>query len=294
MGSLGRVVVVHSVLPSKLTGEVSSVFASRGIGHVPHGIDDPVAAGVAAASDSEAVALIGPFRSREVAETVEVTGPAGLPLIAPMATWAGVTRSDEPGCEDDPADHRGTVFRLLARDTEVALRIAADVRAAGQRAFVVAGEHEYGVQLEGQLRLACLPSVSEPEEADLVVLCGLLGEPEIGHARALAPLPVIAFDGVQGGDLGAGRDVRVALPFAPANDLAADELFAGIGQARLAGELVTAALRDGAHDRATMLVKLRESGRFDEHGDPVEPDIWLWRVSAGCKVQPERPLSAAP
>jgi len=293
MGSLGRV-VVHSVLPPKLAAEVSSVLEAEGLAHVTHATGDPVAAGVAAASDEEAVALIGPFRSREVAETVEVTGPAGLPLIAPMATWAGVTRSDEPGCEDDPADHRGTVFRLLARDTEVALRIAADVSAAGQRAFVVAGEHEYGVQLEGQLRLARLPSVSEPEEADLVVLCGLLGEPEIGHARALAPLPVIAFDGVQGGDLGAGRDVRVALPFAPANDLAADELFAGIGQARLAGELVTAALRDGAHDRATMLMGLRESGRFDEHGDPVEPDIWLWRVSAGWKVQPERPLSAAP
>ena len=135
--------------------------------------------------------------------------------------------------------------------------------------------------------------MSEPEEADLVVLCGLLGEPEIGHAKALAPLPVIAFDGAQGGDLGAGRDVRMALPFAPTDDLAPDELFAGIGQARLAGELVTAALRDGAHDRATMLMGLRESGRFDDHGDPIEPDIWLWRVTAGWRVQPERPLSAA-
>lgn len=92
MGSLGRVVV-----------------ASSGVGHVPHGIDDPVAAGVAAASDAEAVALIGPFRSREVAETVEVTGPAGLPLIAPMATWAihAEERVDtaglaDPACADDP------------------------------------------------------------------------------------------------------------------------------------------------------------------------------------------------
>jgi hypothetical protein len=33
------------------------------------------------------VALIGPYRSRDVAETVEATAPAGLPLIAPMATW---------------------------------------------------------------------------------------------------------------------------------------------------------------------------------------------------------------
>ena len=148
MGSLGRM-VLHSVLPPKPAAEVSSVLEAEGLAHVAHASDDPVAAGVAAASDADAVALIGPFRSREVAETVEATGPAGLPLVAPMATWAGVTRSDEPGCEDDPADHRGTVFRLVARDTEMALRIAADVRAAGNRAFVVAGEHEYGVQLQG-------------------------------------------------------------------------------------------------------------------------------------------------
>ena len=77
--------------------------------------------------------MIGPVRSREVAETVEATAPAGLPLIAPMATWAGVTRDDEPGCEDDPADHRGTVFRLLARDTVVAERIATDVKRVPSR-----------------------------------------------------------------------------------------------------------------------------------------------------------------
>jgi hypothetical protein len=50
-----------------------------------------------------------------------------------------VTRDDEPGCED-AVRHRGTVLRLVARDTVVAARIAAGVHAAGQRALVVAGD----------------------------------------------------------------------------------------------------------------------------------------------------------
>ena len=61
----------------------------------------------AAAADPDAVALLGPYRSRAVADAVEATAPAGLALIAPVATWAGVTREDEPGCEDEPARHRG-------------------------------------------------------------------------------------------------------------------------------------------------------------------------------------------
>ena len=39
-----------------------------------------------------------------------------------------MTRNDEPGCEDDPAQHRGTMLRLVARDTVVAERIAGHVR----------------------------------------------------------------------------------------------------------------------------------------------------------------------
>jgi ABC-type branched-subunit amino acid transport system substrate-binding protein len=67
------------------------------------GDGDTMAAAEAAAGDDAALALIGPFLSRAVAEAVEATAPAGLPLIAPVATWAGVTRDDEPGCADDPA-----------------------------------------------------------------------------------------------------------------------------------------------------------------------------------------------
>jgi ABC-type branched-subunit amino acid transport system substrate-binding protein len=100
---------------------------------VAHGESDPVGAGELAAADEDAVALIGPFRSRAVAETVEATAPAGLLLLAPVATWAGVTREDEPGCEDDPADHRGTLLRMVARDTEVAYRLAAHLRVSGRR-----------------------------------------------------------------------------------------------------------------------------------------------------------------
>ena len=185
--------VVHSALPPLLEAAVAEEL---GAAHVAHGDRDPMAAAEAAAADG--LALIGPFRSRDVAEAVEATAPAGLPLIAPVATWAGVTRDDEPGCEDDPARHGGTVLRMIARDTEVAMRIAAHVRAQGQRALVIAGEHEYGVQLDGQLRLAGLPRA---DDADVVVLCGLVGEPEIGRARETG-LSIIAFDGVQGSDLG--------------------------------------------------------------------------------------------
>src|SRR5215218_284609 len=131
---------VHSVLPPAPADAVDAVLAAAGIAHVPHPEDDPVRAAELAAGDPDALALIGPVRSAAVAEAVEATAPAGLPLLAPLATWAGVTRSNEP-CEGDPARHRGTVLRILARDTEVAARLAEDVRAAEQRAFVVAGEH---------------------------------------------------------------------------------------------------------------------------------------------------------
>ena len=49
----------------------------------------------------------------------------------------------------------------------------------GVRAIVVAGDHEYGVQLDGQLRLGDLPRADDVEDADIVVLCGLANEPEI-------------------------------------------------------------------------------------------------------------------
>jgi hypothetical protein len=281
--------VVHSVLPARLTAEVERVLSAAGVAHAAHTDEDPVAAGATAAGDDAAVALIGPFRSREVAETVEATAPAGLPLIAPMATWAGVTRADEPGC-DDPARHQGTVFRLLARDTEVAARVAADVTRRGCRALVVAGESEYGVQLDGQLRLAGLPRAPSADEADLVVLCGLAGEPEIERAFSIAPLPVIAFDGVQGADLGLEQDVQLALPFAPSHVLGTAALFAGLGQARNAAELVVELFTSGAHDRVSMLARLRDLGTFDEHGDPVQPDVWLWRADQGWTLEPQRAL----
>jgi hypothetical protein len=180
------VLQVHSSLPDALTAAVDAALG--GVGHVAHGDADSMRAAEAAAADADAVALLGPFRSREVAEVVEATAPAGLPLLAPAATWAGVTRDDEPGCDDDPARHRGTVLRMLARDTEVAARLAADVRAAGQRALVVAGEHEYGVQLDGQLRLVGLPRADDAATADLVVLCGLADGPRSGaRARPVCP-----------------------------------------------------------------------------------------------------------
>jgi hypothetical protein len=284
--------VIHSALPEALETAAAAVLGDAGVEHVPHGGSEPFRAAVAAAEDPRAGALLGPFRSADVNDALAVTAPAGLALIAPVATWAGVTHDDEPGC-DDAARHDGTVLRLLARDTEVAARIAADVRTGGRRAFVVAGEHEYGVQLDGQLRMGGLPRADTPEEADLVVLCGLAGAPEIELAAALAPLPVVAFDGVQGAQLGAGRDVRLALPFAPFPEVPVADLFAGVERARRAAKLVADALAAGAADRSSVLAKLREGGRFDAHGDPTDADVWLWRAGDDWELSPDRALPRA-
>jgi hypothetical protein len=210
-------------------------------------------------------------------------------MLAPVATWAGVTRNDEPGC-DDAAEHRGTVLRLIARDTVVAERVAAELRRDGRRAFIVAGEHEYGVQLAGQLRMAGLPESGDPANADVVVLCGLVREPEIERAAELAPLPVIAFDGAQGAALGAGRDVLLALPHAPADGVDPEALFDGRVAAGHAARLVLDAAGQAEGDRAALLATLRRLGPFDEHGDPVDPPVWLWRARDDWSVVPERAL----
>jgi hypothetical protein len=283
-----RAMSVHSILPDALTDAVAVELEAAGITHVAHGSTDPVAAAAAATADPHALALLGPYRSADIAEAVEASAPAGLALLAPLATWAGVTRDDEPGC-DDAARHSGTVLRLVARDTVVAARIADDVRAAGQHALVVAGDHDYGRQLDGQLRLAGLPRAERVQDADLVVLAGLAGQPEVELAAASAPLPLIAFDGAQGTVLG-DREIRVALPFGPVDGVATDELLAGVERARHGAQLVVRALADGATDRAAMLATLRRLGDFDTHGDPPDPPVWLWHSDAAWNLRPDRPL----
>jgi hypothetical protein len=182
------------------------------------------------------------------------------------------------------------VIRLVARDTEVARRLARHVRDAGRRARVIAGPHDYGLQLDGQLRLAGLPRADAEDDADLVVLCGLPDGPEIAEARATAPLPIIAFDAVQGTDLGADREVRLALPFAPGDGDAFDWLTYGAERAGHGARLIAAALADGAHDRPTLLDHLRRAGPFDAHGDPVDPPVWLWRAQPDRSLRPDRAI----
>jgi hypothetical protein len=282
---------VHSVLPDAPTDAIERVLAPTGLGHVAHRDEDPVAAAVDAASDESAIALIGPFRSADVREAVAASAPARLPLLAPVATWAGVTRDDEPGC-DDPARHAGTVFRLVARDTEVAVRIAADIRRANQRALVIAGEHEYGRQLDGQLRLGALPRAQSTTGADVVVFCGLAGAPEVEQLRRVERAPVIAFDGVQGAELDEMPEVRVALPFAP-DGVAPTNLFSGVAHARRAAELVASVVTAGATERASVLTALRAAGPFDDHGDPIDAPVWLWQADAEWTLRPDRPLLPA-
>jgi hypothetical protein len=35
---------------------------------------------------------------------------------------------------------------------------------------------------------------------------------------------------------------------------------------------------------------MRALGRFDEHGDPIDPPVWLWRAGPGWALAPERAL----
>jgi hypothetical protein len=270
---------VHSALPAGLEQAAEDVLRAAGVRHVAHGEGDPVRAAEQAVDDATAVAFIGPFRSREVVDTIAVTAPAGLLLLAPVATWAGVTRDDEPGCEDDPADHRGTVLRMVARDTEVAMRLADWLRARGEHARLVAGGGEYGSQLAGQLRVAELPV---GEDADVVVAAGVPDEPGMEQVKDTAPLALIAFDGIQGLDVGATRDVRVVLPFA-------GDPTHGIEAAR-AAQLVVDALGAGARSRGEVIDACRRAGPFDEHGDPVDPPVWLWRADADWTLAPDHPI----
>ena len=171
----------------------------------------------------------------------------------------------------------------------MARRIAEHVRSAGQLALVVAGQHDYGRQLDGQLRVADLPRAARAQDADVVVLAGLAGEPEIERATASAPLPVVAFDGVQGALLG-DREVRVAMPYAPVDGVPTHELLAGVERTRHAADLVVRAAAEGAADRPAMLAALRELGGFDLHGDPRDPPVWLWRADTAWDLRPDRSL----
>jgi hypothetical protein len=108
----------------------------------------------------------------------------------------------------------------------------------------------------------------------------------------LAPLPIIAFDGVQGAPFDGAPELRLALPIAPAEDLTQADLMAGVGQARRAAKLILAGLRRDARDRASLLTALRALGPFDAHEDPIDPPVWLWRVSPGWTLTPDRPLAS--
>jgi hypothetical protein len=114
----------------------------------------------------------------------------------------------------------------------VAARIADRLRARRKAALVVAGQHAYGRQLDEQLVAAGLPRTDDRAQAEVVVLAGLEGEAEIGRAAALSPLPVIAFDGVQGAPLGKARDVQLAVPIAPRPGVDPEDLFTGVESAR--------------------------------------------------------------
>ncbi|HEV8153760.1 MAG TPA: hypothetical protein VGP78_12540, partial [Solirubrobacteraceae bacterium] len=66
---------VHVALPEPLSSAAAAVLATAGVEQVAHGAGDPVGA-AATAVEAGAIALLGPFRSADVAEAVEATAPA--------------------------------------------------------------------------------------------------------------------------------------------------------------------------------------------------------------------------
>ena len=146
---------------------------------------------------------------------------------------------------------------------------------------MLAGEHEYGAQLDGQLRLVGLPRAGDAAAADLVVLCGLAGGPEVSRAAA-AGLPVVAFDGVQGGPPVSGLRLVLAVRARRRPRRHDGGRPGGCARGRRA---------PGRRDRLpSLLAALRALGPFDEHGDPVDPPVWLWRAAEDWAVEAERPL----
>jgi hypothetical protein len=123
----------------------------------------------------------------------------------------------------------------------------------------------------------------------------VLGAEHVAHGdraplravEALAPVPVVAFDGVQGA---VTRPVHLALPVAPVDGVAPEDLYRGVESARRAARLVAEALQAGATSRSALLAELRARGPFDEHGDPVDPPVWLWRAGPDGRLEPDRPL----
>jgi hypothetical protein len=41
-----------------------------------------------------------------------------------------------------------------------------------------------------------------------------------------------------------------------------------------------------------VLAAMRAAGPFDEHGDLVDPPVWLWRAGADWALAADRPLGA--
>ena len=87
--------------------------------------------------------------------------------------------------------------------------------------------------------------------------------------------------------------MRLALPIAPVDTLTQADLMAYVGQAQRAAELIVAALSAGAHDRTSLLAEMRTLGRFDEHGDPIDPPVWLWHADADWTLTADRPLPSS-
>jgi hypothetical protein len=155
---------VHSILADALTCAAPAELAVAAITHLAHDPTEPVAAATAAAGDRNALALLSPTAQAPSLRQSRRQHRPGLALLAPKATWAGVTRRRRPGLRRrrTPPRHSPTPRRARHRRGNANRRL----HAARQRALVIAGDHDYGHQLDGHLRLAGLPRAARAEDAN--------------------------------------------------------------------------------------------------------------------------------
>jgi hypothetical protein len=262
-------VSVHSGgLPERHAAVLAETLGAAGVDHVPGSTPE------AAAADDACVAYVGPLRSWPAALAAPTLNAAGIVQVCPAATWVALTREDEPhGTDEAPPQRpggRATLVRLVPRDTEVCRKL---VENAPERRLAVVEEHEsYGRQLGRQLRMVGLEE--EPGEPDAVVYCGLAENAPHG---LLAGRRVYAFDGAQGfGD----AHTRYVLANLPREGWSDEDVRAFVPQAADAGELVAKAVAQGGADREAVRRAVWAIGGFDEHGDPPDPRVGVWRPGA--------------
>lgn len=239
----------------------------------------------ALAADPAVIGVVGPKNSGTAAAAAPIAAAAGLPLLLPCATADGLCR---PG---------GTVFRLCARDADLA-EAAGDLCARlGVRTLaVLADDTAYGRGLAEAVKAAAT-------RRRVMVTDGLPGADAVFHAMGEVEqadaMRATRSEGFPGPLFGAegGPEAPLATLAGPAGE-GSFQLYPGAAVAAPAvytpeaEDAATALLHAAAADRPTTLARLRtldligRSGplSFDPAGERTAAAVTVWRLQGGRSV----------